>query len=216
MLSSGSAFGAGFKAVNKILGVLTASALSLAAGGALAQANLVSNGGFETGDFTGWTESGPDFCVGASFACDGYVFPADPGPHSGTYAAYLGADGPGGTDDLLGQTLTTTAGQGYYLQFFLAAPTVFGGYSPSQFTVEWDGDVVDAIVNLANNSYVEYSFWVRGTGSDTLLFDAYNAPGVFVLDDVSVTSAPEPAAFVLLLVGMTAVGVAARRRRRAS
>jgi hypothetical protein len=192
----------------------------MASGGAFAQANLVQNGGFETGDFTDWTlgASSSFACVGSTVACVGaFGLDNDPGPHSGNYAAYLGGSGgTGGGDDLLSQSITTTAGQGYYLTFYLAAPTFQGQGVPNSFAVEWDGNIVDTLTNLTNTGYDEFTFWVRGSGSDLLGFDSDNLNSAFVLDDVSMTSAPEPAALGLLLVGMTAVGVAARRRRRAA
>jgi serine protease len=86
--------------------------------------SFVTNGGFETGSFAGWTVSGPYACVGASVACVGaFGLDSDPGPHSGSYAAYLGGSAP---DDLLSQTLATPAGQQLTLSFYLAAPTYLG------------------------------------------------------------------------------------------
>ena len=44
-------------------------------------------------------------------------------------------------------------------------------------------------------------------------FDSDNENSAFVLDDVSVTSAPEPSALALFAVGMLGVGAAVRRRK---
>jgi hypothetical protein len=201
--------------MNKILGVLAASVLSLAASGAFGQANLVLNGGFETGDFTDWNVNGVYTCVGASDLCLGLgptVDDFDPLAHSGTYAAYL--NGPTYSPDTLSQSISTaTPGAGYYVTFWLATEASQNTVTPNFFDVVWDSQTVGSVVDGTNPDYVEYSFWVRGTGADTLTFFSGNDPGGFVLDDVSVTSAPEPAALGLLLVGMTAVSVAARRRR---
>ena len=49
-----------------------------------AQANLVTNPGFETGDFTGWALSGDTTFTGV----DGFS------PHSGSFGAFLGTDFP--------------------------------------------------------------------------------------------------------------------------
>ena len=60
---------------------------------------------------------------------------------------------------------------------------------------------------------VWFGVWVSGSGSDLLGFDSDNMNSAFVLDDVSVTSAPEPSALALFAVGMLGVGAAVRRRK---
>jgi hypothetical protein len=73
------AFTIGIKALPKILlALIAAVALSFAHH---ASANLITNGGFETGDFTGWTVTGCcDTFVGGSVG-------GGPSPHSGNFQA---------------------------------------------------------------------------------------------------------------------------------
>src|SRR5207342_1372158 len=79
--------------------------IALLCSAAVANANLVTNGGFETGDFTGWTNGGNTGFTGV-----------DPGiQHSGTYGAFFG---PIGSNGFLSQTLATTAGGVYTLSFW--------------------------------------------------------------------------------------------------
>src|SRR5208283_5928083 len=73
------------------------------------QANLVVNGGFETGDFTDWTVTG-----GGNFVDDGSSSGIT--PHTGNYVAEFGASGE---IDYLSQTLSTTHGASYLLSFWL-------------------------------------------------------------------------------------------------
>ena len=75
-----------------LLAVTAAAALSVAYP---AKANLISNLGFETGDFTGWSVSGPASVEGTVGSI---------APHSGNFQAQLGSFGS------IGQTLATTAG----------------------------------------------------------------------------------------------------------
>src|SRR5215831_8056320 len=64
--------------------------------------NLVANCGFETGDFTAWTQSGDLSFTGVAAGFG----------HSGTFGAFLG---PVNDQGMLTQTLPTTAGGTYTL-----------------------------------------------------------------------------------------------------
>ena len=68
-----------------ILALTAVAALSVAYP---AKANLITNGGFETGDLTGWTQDG----VGPAFVVGTFVGVA---PHSGNFQAALNGAGPG-------------------------------------------------------------------------------------------------------------------------
>src|ERR1700724_3978569 len=88
-----------------IIAVLASAALS-----ARAQ-NLVANPGFETGDFTGWTQFGD-----TSFTAVATSSPLGQPPHSGNFLAYFGPFNTGG----IMQTLTAPAGT-FNVDFWLAA-----------------------------------------------------------------------------------------------
>jgi hypothetical protein len=139
---------------------------------------LLQNGGFETGTFSGWTQSGN---TGATGVGTGTV-------HNGTYAAFLG---PVGSEGFLAQTFPTTAGASYTLDYWLQ----HDGGSPSSFHAMING--VDIPASVLNNppafGYTEYTFTFTATGSTTeLKFGFREDPTYFHLDDVSVQPTPAP------------------------
>src|SRR5262249_4146707 len=91
-------------------------------------ANLVTNGDFETGDLTGWTNGGWTAGNGPL----GTVMAND-----GTFAAFNGC-----TDFCdLSQTLTTQPGQFYFLSFDFN-PGMSADLDGAEMQVFWDGSQV--------------------------------------------------------------------------
>jgi len=195
--------------------------LSLSFGSSLVQAgptNIVLNGGFETGDLTGWTESGDNTarCFPAVYVaslnqvtsfCNNSVSPFP--PHSGQFAAFFQNSAALGAGTI-SQDLSTTPGTTYDLTFWLASfadPIL--GQTPNQMIVDWGGLQVADIVNLSTDgSYQQFSVNVLATGSSTLLsFVGTNDPNVTGLDDVSalaIATTSEPSSLMLLSTGVLA------------
>ena len=132
---------------------------------------LVQNGGFETGDFSYWTESGnfTDCYVNNLFV------------HSGQYGAALG---PVGAPGYLSQALGTLPGQLYQVSLWLDSPD---GLTNNQFLVQWNGATLFDEVNLPRLGWTNLQFNVPATTTSTMLQLGFrDDPSFLGLDDVSV------------------------------
>ena len=179
---------------------------------ATSSANLVVNPGFETGDFTGWIQSGD---TGNTSVGDGAA-------HSGSFGAAFSPNSLG----FISQDLATIAGATYDLTFWLrnrnsASPPRFLNH----FEAWWNGSVIAASVldNAAAFPYTQFAFTgLLATGSSTALrFCFQHDTDFWVFDDVSVTlTAPSgvPEAFSTLWLALPLAGMLGfvRLRRRES
>jgi PKD repeat protein len=139
---------------------------------------LVLNGGFETGNFTGWTLVGAPI---ETFVDDGSQSGIT--PHSGSYEAALGTSRSLG---YLSQTLHTTAGASYLLSLWLNSPD---GQTPNGFLVSWNGNTLLDETNLAAFGWTNIQFMVTATGTSTVLqFGFRDDPSYLGLDDISVVT----------------------------
>jgi hypothetical protein len=127
--------------------------------------NLVTNGSFETGNFSGWQVSGSHSIVTDA--------------EQGSYAAGLG-----GKSGHLSQTLQTVAGQQYILDFWLA--NVAGGGSDN-FSAVVGGQTLFHESHAPTQPYTEHQVTFTATSTSTLLqFNYRNGPSDWHLDNIVV------------------------------
>ena len=163
----------------------------------------MTNPGFETGDFTGYSVTGPVFIGG--------------GAHSGIRTAQFSGINNFGT---LTQSIPTVAGQMYNISFFLRNT----GGPDNEFKALFGTTQGVDVLNAQPFGYQQFSFQAQASGSTaTLGFTGFNNQNTFLLDDISVTAAspvpeaPTPISFGLLLaLGLGGIVVAARRKKRAA
>jgi len=175
----------------KMVSVAAAMGLALAISGPARAVNIVVNGSFETGDFTGWTLGGNTGFMGVE--CPGAPFA---GPGDGNCDVFAGPIGSNGT---LSQTLATVPGRFYSIDFDFRPD----GGTPSFFSAVWDAQPpLFSVTNPAASPYQVLHFGALATASSTsLTFNFRDDPGFLFLDSVSV-QVPEPGSLALLGIGM--------------
>jgi len=184
----------------------------------IAQANLITNPGFETGGLTNWSQWTPGAIVADVVT----------GGSEGDYCAKLYFDYGSGDDGVLYQKPAIAEGQSYTFEADIMSADICDaaaylkilfhendGYSPigetyysSKLTSpnEWISFSVTAVAPVGAN-YAEFGLALDGMGIGTgsAQFDNCNAGPTMPV--------PEPNTFMLLGVGIMGLLGAARRRR---
>ena len=177
-----------------------------------AQAQLVSNGGFETGTFASWTTAGTGIAIDSTMA------------NSGNYDATFTSLSTDTTPGTLSQLVSTVPAQGYTLSFWLLDQNVLPG--ADAMNVSFGGFNLSVLGSSLNMSaYTNVVLSVPGTditsGTTTLSFQGLLDPSggtlPLNLDDVILTAnsgpnVPEPSTLALLAGGLLMLTRLRRRR----
>ncbi|HWD20017.1 MAG TPA: choice-of-anchor tandem repeat GloVer-containing protein [Verrucomicrobiae bacterium] len=141
----------------------------------LAAPPLIANGGFETGDFTGWTLSGNDqnFIVQSNAVS----------VHGGIFGAQLAATNALG---YLTEIVPTTPGTAYIVSLWINIPV-----APLELSVAWNGGGIADETNLTATGWTNLQWVVTATNAaSAVTIGARADAGFFGVDDVTVTPLP--------------------------
>lgn len=195
----------------------------------IVQAGLITNGDFETGDFTGWNHwtdwtygtsqfvstsinatggtQGPH-CASLSFLLSGFS-----GQGNGVYVDASAGIGQDITVNV-GDTLTFDYAEGSYgsigsrTSYLIVGKNGAGGFSNS-YTLSpmttW---------NSYSFSFTEAGSYYIGITRNMSCASFMNSSGELLIDNVQLTSVPEPSTIVLLSIGAISLFGYARRQRR--
>lgn len=206
--------------------VSTAFVATALCAGAAGATNLLTNGSFEapnlgTGGYTypsgtldSWTYNGAALINGQGGSA---WYPSQPAPPPG----FVGGQFAGlQSTSWLAQTFNATGGTLNVDWLSGGRPYSYGCCNGDQtYTVSIDGTVEGTYSTVSGQAFAPESFNVHGltAGAHTLTFKGLDTVDeTAFIDNVSasVTSAPEPAVWALMLVGFAGLGGALRASRR--
>ena len=191
------------------------------------KASIITNGGFETGDFTGWTlvdtpvkDAHPAVVIGYNQASNyptgayGEIIP-NPTPLN-NFGAYFVSDT---SKESLSQTISLNPGKVYEVSYEVYSPKG-GKKNPFDATLESNADGYLSPVFTAKTlptAWTVYTgfFEASATGPYTFALNFAplgNSAADFVVDNVAIKAIPEASTWAMMILGFFGVGFMAYRR----
>lgn len=203
-----------------------------------AAADIVANGGFELGTFSGGNSLAQHVQPGGG-GLSGWTISNAPAtwyasgwnnnpqqvaltPRTGNFGVSL-ADGSVRTVSL-SQSINLLPFQQYQLSFWVGNYSVNNGPAGVNVNIT-DGtsntlllsESVTAPATGRSSAWTRFAFnFIADGTSNTISFSELNGPSYIGLDDVSIAAVPEPATWAMMMLGFAAVGFAAYRRKSKS
>ena len=201
-------FATGSKVVRFSVHIALQVAIGIVASSATAQ-NLVNNGNFHTGDWTGWTTQN-------------YTNAGDEGvsPTSGNgnitgaiYQTYVDS----ASYFTISQFITTKVGHVYTESFDLEEEVAFAPGQPAQFDYSFGGQAVTATTSPTGIPQTITHLFTATSTSTEISFSAFNERSYYNFTNIdiheeSAPATPEPGT-VAFLIGPMVCGVWAHRRK---
>lgn len=209
--------------LKKIFGVVV-SAVILSS--SAASAAIITNGGFETGNFSGWTvntgASSPypqvviGYNQGGGYPTGAFGEPIPAAPGGGNYGAYFVSDT---SIQSISQSISLLAGTSYSVSFDIYAPKN-GTHNFFDATLQsaTDGNLSPLFTaKTLGSGWVHYTAnFIASAGPYSFSLD-YAPGGVaaadFVVDNINIAAVPEPATWGMMIIGFAGIGFLAYRRR---
>lgn len=193
-------------------------ALALAfAGNAHAATNIVANGGFEDTIISGDTAGSgyQQFNAVSNGISDWTVQTNSVDLITSPYRVYEGSqalDLSGIANGTIFQTLNTVANQTYDLVFYFNHN---GGETTTLSGKVSVGSLTGSTFSHTGFGWTKFSSSFVASGNDVLTFSALDtvSNGGVILDSISVSAAPEPAAWLMMIAGFGIIGASLRRKR---
>jgi hypothetical protein len=187
--------------------LLVVTFLAFAAGTADATELLV-NGGFETGDFTGWILNDPSGSTSVQPTSFGY------GAQAGNSYVYAGP--PSSSPGSLSQTFADHAGDSLKISGWAIGDTFNSPNNLGNVSYYFD-KVFLGSPDLSSGNWTNSLFSVLATGNDTFSILFSNDNSFNGLDTFSVTSpasvtTPLPSTWTMMLIGLVGFGWLAYQR----
>lgn len=182
----------------------------LASGSSLAEGpNLITNGGFETGDLTGWTTSYFDFSTIGDLAVGEGGFPTD-----GDWYRTLRSGASPATSSLR-QPLAGQAGHTYHYSVDLA----YTGDTPSHFSMAWDNQFIVYLIDPQPFALTRFegTFTLVTDPSEFRIsfftpYDIGTRYNYYSIDRIIIAEVPEAQTWAMLAAGLLTLPLARRRQ----